>query len=202
MWKLGSHADRVAQTARGPVIMVRDALPFEAWARAERPLRVLVALDRSPTCEAALRWTEGFSRLAPTKLLAAHVYWPPDEARWAERAASEGTGKGGLAPTIPLGAHHPGLDRELAREFGAWMEKIPGAAALELHFVGGLGRPADHLVELASDEAIDLVVVGSHQRGGLSRFWHGSVSRGVIDLAPMNVACIPSSPSETGTRQA
>ncbi|MBI5362280.1 MAG: universal stress protein, partial [Planctomycetes bacterium] len=37
----------------------------------------------------------------------------------------------------------------------------------------------------------ELVVVGAHQRGGLKRFWHGSVSHGVIDRAGTNVVVVP-----------
>ena len=59
--------------------------------------------------------------------------------------------------------------------------------------MGGLGRPADHLANLADEEQAGALVVGSHQRGGLARFWHGSVSHGAIDRARTNVFVIPES---------
>ena len=46
---------------------------------------------------------------------------------------------------------------------------------------------------MAHEEQADLIVVGSHQRHGLSRLAHPSVSRAVLHHAPMNVACVPAS---------
>jgi nucleotide-binding universal stress UspA family protein len=44
---------------------------------------------------------------------------------------------------------------------------------------------------MATDEGADVLVVGTHQRRGMDRLWHGSVSRGVLGLAPTSVACVP-----------
>jgi nucleotide-binding universal stress UspA family protein len=47
------------------------------------------------------------------------------------------------------------------------------------------------LLDIASDEAADLVVVGTGQRTGLSRAWHGWASQIVLNDADSSVACIP-----------
>jgi nucleotide-binding universal stress UspA family protein len=192
-WALGSKADRLAQTSALPVLVVREARPFEEWLGGKRALRMLVALERSPATRAAVHWADSFAALGPCKRIGVHVYWPPDEARRAGLLPSTESPTKVLGRTIPLGSH-PEIDAELAREFGAWLAEIPGGSDLDLRFVGGLGRPENHLVEVVRAEAIDLVVVGDHQRSGLSRLWHGSVSRGVIAQAPCNVACISSGP--------
>ena len=43
------------------------------------------------------------------------------------------------------------------------------------------------LVEMATEAQADLIVVGTHQRHGLSRLWQTSRSRGILHFAPMNV---------------
>ena len=146
---------------------MRDGASIEEWWTASA-LRIPRALERSPATQAAVRWAESFAELGPCKRFGVHVYWPPDEARRAGVAPSAEALAKVLGRTIPLG-HHPEIDVELAREFGAWLAEIPGGRDLELRFVGGLGRPENHLVEVARAEAIDLVVVGDHQRSGLSR---------------------------------
>ena len=55
------------------------------------------------------------------------------------------------------------------------------------------GAPDYNLIQMAHEEQADLIVVGSHQRHGLSRLAHPSVSRAVLHHAPMNVACVPAS---------
>jgi len=60
-----------------------------------------------------------------------------------------------------------------------------------LRFIGGLGRPADHLAQVAAEDKTDLLVIGTHQRTGASRIWHGSVSHDVIARAPANVVVVP-----------
>ena len=55
-WLLGSVAEHAAVLSPVPTLVVRSAVPFEAWARGERPLKVFVAFDFTGTAEAALRW--------------------------------------------------------------------------------------------------------------------------------------------------
>jgi nucleotide-binding universal stress UspA family protein len=70
---------------------------------------------------------------------------------------------------------------------------------LEPHLEPGFGRPSDHLLHVAHARSVDLVVVGTHQRGGLARLWHGSVSAGVLRHAEQSVACVP--PSQPVSRR-
>jgi nucleotide-binding universal stress UspA family protein len=81
------------------------------------------------------------------------------------------------------------VEQALERECAERLAPLAGAATTRL--VGGLGRVADHLVQIAAEERADLVVVGNRQRSGLPRLWHGSVSHGVLDLSPTSVVCVP-----------
>jgi nucleotide-binding universal stress UspA family protein len=52
------------------------------------------------------------------------------------------------------------------------------------------GEPGPSLVELADSDG-DLIVIGSGQRGALSRIWHGRVSRYCLAHAACPVLAIP-----------
>jgi nucleotide-binding universal stress UspA family protein len=81
------------------------------------------------------------------------------------------------------------VEQALERECKERLAPLAGQVTTRL--LGGLGRVADHLVQIAVEERADLVVVGNRQRSGLQRLWHGSVSHGVLELAPTSVACVP-----------
>jgi len=46
-------------------------------------------------------------------------------------------------------------------------------------------------LDIAADEAADLVVVGTAQRTGFGRAWHGWTSQIVLNDAPCSVVCVP-----------
>lgn len=50
--------------------------------------------------------------------------------------------------------------------------------------------PADAIVRYARDHAIDLVIVGTHGRGGAERFAMGSVAERVVRAAPCPVLTV------------
>lgn len=179
LWRLGSTADRVAQTSRFPVLVVREAASIAEWARGRRALEVLVGVDRTPSSDAAVGWVGEIESPGRCRVTCGHVYWPP-EARGKQRA-----GEG-----LPIGTGHAEVEAALASELRARIEPLRGGRPFELRLLGGLGRPADHLVSMAETARADLVVVGANRRTLLSRFWHGSVSRGVIDQAAVNVVCV------------
>src|SRR6185436_15041642 len=52
-----------------------------------------------------------------------------------------------------------------------------------------LGRIGDHMIELARDEKVDAIVVGTGQKTGLGRL--GSVSSVIVHDASQSVVCVP-----------
>jgi nucleotide-binding universal stress UspA family protein len=56
------------------------------------------------------------------------------------------------------------------------------------------GDPRETLVQLAKAEKVDLVVVGSHGRSGLAKFFLGSVASHVVTHAPCSVMVVKSGP--------
>jgi nucleotide-binding universal stress UspA family protein len=55
-----------------------------------------------------------------------------------------------------------------------------------------LGRPAQGIIQTATDWPADLIVVGSHGYGFWGRLALGSVSAGVVNHAPCSVLVVKS----------
>ncbi|WP_135662175.1 universal stress protein [Halorhabdus rudnickae] len=53
-----------------------------------------------------------------------------------------------------------------------------------------VGRPASSIVECADEESVDLVVMGSHGREGISRFILGSVAERVLRRSSVPVTIV------------
>jgi nucleotide-binding universal stress UspA family protein len=179
-WLLGSVAERTAQTSRIPVLVVRDAAPFQGWADGKQHLRVMVAADFSSSADAAIRWVAELGTIGPCDVIAAYSSWPPEERRRL------GTG---IRRTVF--ENDPEIDAVLRRDLQRKVDAVLGAGGARIRVESCLGRTATHLVDMAREERADVLVVGTHQRHGARRLWHGSVSRGVLHDAPMSVACVP-----------
>lgn len=72
-------------------------------------------------------------------------------------------------------------------------EKIAGAGAdLKIRNVVNAGQPFGAIVDCAENEHIDLIVMSSHGRSGLSRMLIGSVTDKILRGAPCPVLVVPS----------
>ena len=178
-WLVGSVAERVAQMATVPTLVVRGDEAFKAWTRGERPLNILVGFDFSDSSDAALHWAADLQEVAPCKITVASVAWPPHE-RWRLGIDAHGF------PDNP-----PDIQKILERDLRRRCEELLGKVHVQIRVSATWGRPDPQLIELARVERADLMVVGTNQRHGLERFWLGSVSRGVLHHAPVSVACVP-----------
>lgn len=58
------------------------------------------------------------------------------------------------------------------------------------------GEPVEEIVAFAIQEQVDMIVMGSHGRTGLSRLLMGSVAEGVVRHAPCPVLIVKSPPYE------
>jgi nucleotide-binding universal stress UspA family protein len=176
---VGSVAERTAENSPVPTLVVRDSAAFEDWARGKRPLRVFVGCDFSATADAALRWVSGLRKIGACEVSVGYVAWPPqensrlgsDSPRWLEPPAE--------------------IQQILERDLKERVRELFNDHPVQLRVMTSWGRADLQLLEAASAEKADLLVVGTHQRRGMDRFWLGSVSRGVLHHAPMSVAVVP-----------
>lgn len=179
-WVLGSVAERAAERAAVPTLVIRSPETLAAWLRGERPLRVFVAFDFSRSAEAALAWVRELRELGPCAVVTGFVFWPPEQ-----RTRLGGTGpltlEGGSAEVLAM----------IQRDVRTRAAEVLGSGDFEVRAEANWGRQDVRLAELAYECGADLIVTGSHQYHGFERLWHGSVSRGLLHHAAMNVAVVP-----------
>lgn len=179
-WLLGSVSERVAETSPVPTLVVRQEEALVAWARRERPLKVVCAYDFSPTADAALDHLKQLRRIGPCEIIVVQVDWPLGEKA-----------RLGLPGPVPLDANRPEVQAVLERDLQERVTSVLGEKGVRVRVEPGLGRPDFRVMEIASQEQADLVVTGTHQWHGLSRLWHVSTSRGLLHYAPMSVLVVP-----------
>ncbi|WNG51439.1 universal stress protein [Archangium minus] len=177
---VGGTVDRLATALSVPLLVVRDVEPFEAWVAGKRPLKVMLGVDRSQPFEAARDWLRGLRRYGEVEVVAGRVYWPHEEYQ-----------RMGLAHPHVFQDVSPELRRSLEHEVRTLVSPLEtqDQPPVRLRLEAGVGRIADHLVALAADEKVDLLVVGSHQRRAMGKLW--SVSHHALRLAKMSVVSVP-----------
>lgn len=180
LYRVGGTSERLAASAKVPVLVVRDPAPFEAWRRRERPLRVVVGVSFSASAAAAIRWARSLAAGGPCELVAVHLYYA-DEAR-----GRYGGARGGGAISAPE------LVRLLERDVATFVGPGPEGGALRVRAEEAVGRLADLLVEIAASERADLLVVGTRRHRAPARLW--SVSAGALHLSRAAVATVPAAP--------
>jgi nucleotide-binding universal stress UspA family protein len=137
-------------------------------------MRILVAVDLSVASDALVRFAARLAAHGDGELIAMHVYSEAD----AHTARQEA----GLS-----------LDRFLDHVRGelGYLLARAGAGARPARIVIAEGAPVDAIVDRASQDDVDMIIVGTHGRTGISRLLLGSVAEGVLRRAPCPVVVVP-----------
>jgi nucleotide-binding universal stress UspA family protein len=161
---------RVIKGATVPVFVVREDRSLERWLAGRSPLRVMIGVDPHKRAHAPLDWLTDWKRVGKLELAAAHVYAPGEE-RLRQVAAQR--------------------EVELTAEVSSVLEPHSHLGSARVRLLGGFGRVAEHLLDLANAENADLLVVGTHRRTGWTRWVHGSVSLDIVAVARRNCVAVP-----------
>jgi nucleotide-binding universal stress UspA family protein len=143
--------------------------------------RILVPTDFSEASDAALTYGIGVAQAFGAQLYLLHV---PGE-----------TG-------VNFEADFPMVQFENAtRERLETLVSKEEATKLRPEYVLRLGAPSEQIVRYAADRDIDLIVMGTHGRGGVAHMVMGSVAEKVVRTAPCPVLTVRQSRQPVVVRQ-
>ena len=130
--------------------------------------RILVPVEFSPRCRGAVQYAEALSCRFHCEIVLLHVVMPP-LANFSSFEAMAYTGAGDLG-------------REIAQQRTADLEAFPCATPADaaVRRVVLEGDPTQTIVEFASSENSDLIVMPTHGYGPFRRFLLGSVTAKVL----------------------
>ena len=176
----GSVAERTAQNATVPTLVIREHESLLAWTRGERPLQISIGYDFSASADAALRFAATLRSIGPCLITVTYVSWPPNE-----------TLRFGIGGDTSKPGNTKDVDKLLERDLKEKCDAVFGSESVEIRVIPTWTREQAKLIEAAINNQADMIIVGTNQRTGLDRFWLGSVSRAILRQAPMNVICVP-----------
>lgn len=156
--KIGGTSERIAQTSHVPLLVVRDPAPFDAWIHGQRPLRVMLGVDETSSWETAFDWVARMRAVAACDVVVGQIYYDVDARK-----------RYGLKPFGGLTDPDPEVEELIERDMRARIGALPGYGAVTFRPVRGVGRLGDHLLQLAREERVDLIALGTHRRWGLAR---------------------------------
>jgi universal stress protein A len=138
--------------------------------------KILFATDFSPASDVASEYAVSLARESGATLLLAHVEEPMVSYF------------GGEMVMVQSEQPNPILRRMLE-------ERAPKAPNVkrEIHLLHG--SPANEIVRLANDGKVDLVVIGTHGRTGLTRLLMGSVAESIMRHAKCPVLVVKAAQS-------
>jgi nucleotide-binding universal stress UspA family protein len=150
--------------------------------------RILMATDFSPASEAAFEEAVSLARESGAALTILHVYETP---------------AGAAVPYLPVEGYLESLVAARTEAEGRMRHLLSRDAlrGLDVRAEVTKGLPGTHIVETATREKADLIVMGTHGRRGVARLLLGSVAAMVIAVAPCPVLTIrvPSARDRTAT---
>lgn len=166
-WLIGSVAERVAEHAAVPTLVVRQAELLRDWLRGAATLRLLCGVDFTASADAAIAALQTFVAQGQVEVEAAYVR--------------------------PLEDLIFGREQQEARQRDVWerLHAILGDIPVKVHVRDVTDLPASEFLQTADEQKSGLLVTGTHQRHGWQRLKAPSFSRNVLAHALTNVLCVP-----------
>jgi nucleotide-binding universal stress UspA family protein len=136
--------------------------------------RILIAIDSDPIAAHAADVGADLARVVGAEMAFVHVI-DPSIAYAADT---------GIQPDVLVAS----AKEEARKLVSSFRERLPQRSAA-LEFVQ-IGSPLTEIVNAAKDWPADLIVIGSHGRGGVKRTLLGSVAESVMRHAPCPILVV------------
>ena len=130
--------------------------------------RILVPTDFSEPAAAALQYAHGLAAVFASRLHLFHVLPEPYAYPWGTDLAT--------FPLTELMIQSEAAARERLEQVAGSLSQLPGGVEIST----APGAPVDRILDYVKDQAIDLVVMGTHGRGTVGHLLLGSVAERVI----------------------
>ena len=154
--------------------------------------RILVPVDFSDCSLEAARYAAGLAGTFHASIELLHVIEEPFQSGvWSPDA---------YVPYVPelLTALRRDAERRLLKA-----KNLPGLAGLSVLTAVAVGRPSQAILDRAAEGDVDLIVMGTHGRTGVSHLMLGSVAERVLRRSPCPVLTVRgSSAAAPGARSA
>jgi nucleotide-binding universal stress UspA family protein len=166
-WLIGSVAERVAESAAVPTLVIRQEELLMDWLTGASALRLLCGVDCTASADAAIAALRTFISQGQVEVEAAYVR--PQEDPTTNQEASD------------------------TRQRDVWerLHAILGDIPVKVHVRDVVSLPASDFLHTADEQKSGLLVIGTHQRHGWQRLKAPSFSRNVLAHAVTNVLCVP-----------
>jgi nucleotide-binding universal stress UspA family protein len=151
--------------------------------------RILVAIDGSEHAQRALSEAIDLAALAKAKLTVISVHQRPSTLMVG----------GPIVPPVDFGELDLALQSEHAQLLDSALEQVPDDVSVTK--VLAEGPPAPAILAQAQKDDSDLIVMGSHGRGGMASMLLGSVSHQVLQHSGVPVLVVHVEADERAERQ-
>jgi nucleotide-binding universal stress UspA family protein len=175
---LGNIPAKVLRATGKPVLLIRAPADRTALRRKTLIRRILLPLDGSIVGETALPYAETLAQGLGSELVLFHV----------------------IKPSVPIGIEFPTMSNVYEEELEqarasavVYLDKVEKALqdkGVSTSRAIDLGPPADHIVDYAAANAIDLIAMSTHGRSGVGRWVFGSVTDKVLHAGNTTVLTI------------
>jgi nucleotide-binding universal stress UspA family protein len=186
-WILGSVTQKVLYGTCTPILLIKSKSPDLSNMEFKK---VLVPLDESSFSEATLPFVEELLKGAETEISLVKV---------------------NELPIVPSYGSHPinptrtefrdTLWHEMELQSTSYLEKIKDdlvRKGLKANFQiekGQTGETAQHIIKVANEKNVDLIIISTHGRTGISRWIYGSTTTRIIEESTQPILLIrPSIP--------
>lgn len=147
--------------------------------------KILVPIDFSETGMLALEHASFMARLAKADLLLLHVL-PVQEYHFE------------IPEPVMRIENHDEVNRIVEQKLNETVERVHNTYGCVAKSLSARGKVSHEIMEVAQDEKVDLIVMGTHGASGFEEFFLGSNAHKVVTVAPCPVITVQTHAKKLG----